>query len=489
VISSNSFLPIRATGTGSSNSPISRWLIGGNERCAAARAVRRTAAKRWLVFFVICIAGCGAQGPETARLVLISPHRDEIREECALAFQDWLRERGAGPVEVVWQDIGGGTSQISRYVNARFEANPDGIGIDIVFGGGTDIFLRFAKQGLLERYDPPAELLNRIPPKLNGVEMYEPEHRWFGPVVSSFGILYNRKVLERIQQPEPRRWADLGEPGLQSWVSAGDPRLTGSVHMVYEIILQGHGWDEGFRLLMRLGANTHSFIRDSGTLTRTVINGETAAAGNLDANALSAVGRDPEMMGFALPIGETIINPDAIAILKGAPNLEMAKAFVEFTLSDAGQKVFLLRPGQPGGPRRYALCRLSVVEDLYRQYPPEVRSVGAANPFAVTSTISYNSKQGNDRWDALNDVFGAVVVDAQPELAAAWQAVVKLPPSPERQQLEDELFRPPVNEAQLMEHQRQITQGSPRMRAETVNRWGEETRKRYRDIKKRAEGG
>ena len=44
---------------------------------------------------------------------------------------------------------------------------------------------------------------------------------------------------------------------------------------------------------MRLGANTHGFIRDSGTLTRTVANGEVAAAGNLDSNALSAVARDP----------------------------------------------------------------------------------------------------------------------------------------------------------------------------------------------------
>src|SRR5262249_20701724 len=152
-----------------------------------------------------------------------------------------------------------------------------------------------------------------------GVPLYDRHGRWYGPMLSSFGILCNRAVLERIGQSVPRTWADLGEPGLQGWVSAGDPRLTGSVHMVYEIILQGKGWDPGFRLLLRLGANTHSFLRDSGTLTRTVVTGEVAAAGNLDANALPVVSRAPGVMAYHLPPGETIINPDAIAVFRGAP--------------------------------------------------------------------------------------------------------------------------------------------------------------------------
>src|SRR5947209_827417 len=127
-------------GTANSSLRTSRWRIGGSKRWGALPAALRATAKSTIWFCLLCVMGCVARGPDAARLVLISPHRDEIREECALAFQDWLRERGDDPVEIVWQDIGGGTSQISRYVNARFETNPDGIGIDIVFGGGTDIF-------------------------------------------------------------------------------------------------------------------------------------------------------------------------------------------------------------------------------------------------------------------------------------------------------------------------------------------------------------
>jgi hypothetical protein len=263
--------------------------------------------------------------------------------------------------------------------------------------------------------------------------------------------------------------------------------MTGSVHMVCEIILQGLGWDDGFRLLLRTGANTHAFIRDSGTLTRTVTNGEVAAAGNIDSNALPAVARNPALIGYHLPEGETIINPDAIAVLHGAPRKELAEAFVEFTLSDAGQLVFMLLPGQPGGPRRFPLCRLSVVEELYDRYPPGVRSVGTANPFRVQNTIAYDSKLGGARWNALNDLYGAVIVDARPDLSAAWQALLRSRlPDEERRRLEEELFRPPVPQEEVLAHARRIAGGSPRERTVVVNRWGDEARERYRRIRDRS---
>ena len=56
--------------------------------------------------------------------------------------------------------------------------------------------------------------------------------------------------------------------------------------MVLEIILQGQGWEKGASLLLRLGANTHAFTRDSGTLTRKVVLGEVAAAGSIDVLSL-----------------------------------------------------------------------------------------------------------------------------------------------------------------------------------------------------------
>jgi ABC-type Fe3+ transport system substrate-binding protein len=413
--------------------------------------------------------------------------------DSAAALLDAVRRFRAAPpaVNVVWQDVGGGSSQIEKYIRAQFGVSPDGINVDLLFGGGSDVHGRLAHDGMLAPCPVPRGLLEgRIPKELNGVPLYDPQGRWYGPILSSFGILVNKRVCERRGVAVPETWADLGRPDLFRWVGAGDPRMTGSLHLVYEIILQEEGWDAGSGLLLRLGANTHSFIRDSGTLTRLVTRGEVAAAGNVDANAFGAVARDPEGMTYRLPPGGTVINPDPVAVLRGAPHPGLARAFVEYTLSDAGQRLFMLRPGLPGGPRRYPVGRLAVVEAIYKEIPPADRAVGDVDPFAFArrkDRFRYSPEVGGRRWDALNDLFGAVVVDAHPDLSAAWGAVLRLPAdSTQRQALEGRLFAPPCPEAELDEQGARVRAGDTRGRALTVNRWGEAARERYRAVRREA---
>jgi ABC-type Fe3+ transport system substrate-binding protein len=447
-----------------------------------------------ILHFSVCISLTGCGNADTGdRLVILSPHRDEIRREVARAFAAWHADRhpDAAPVVVIWQDVGGGTAQIAKFIESQYGVSPDGIGVDLLFGGGTDLYLRFAPRGYLARIDLPRELFadGRIPPQLNGIPLYDPGGRWYGAMLSSFGILSNRRVLERIGQPVPRRWEDLGEPALYRWVGAGDPRMTGSVHLVCEIILQRDGFDRGLRLLLRIVANARGIIRDSGTLTRIVSEGEVAAAGNIDVNALSAVGRDPDGMTFVLPASATVISPDSVAVLKGAPKPALAREFIEYLLSDAGQELFLLNPGLPGGPLQDPLCRLSVVPALYRRFPPPKRSVGAADPFTLGGAFDYKASVGQARWDALNDLLGAIALDAQAELSDAWHTVIDAPLSAERRrQLEGELFRPPCTEVELADYGKRIAVESPRYRAETVNRWGENARRHYREVAKEARG-
>jgi ABC-type Fe3+ transport system substrate-binding protein len=465
-------------------------IAGSTKQNAKSR--RRLRLRILLLAFCISTSAISCSpAPSGQRLIILSPHRDEVREEVARGFADWHHSRNpdAPPIQVVWQDVGGGTSQIAKFVDSQFAVDSSGIGVDLVFGGGTDLYLRFAAKGYLESVKLPLALFarGRIPPKLNGVPLYDSGGRWYGVVLSSFGILSNRRVLDRIGQPVPRNWDDLGQPGLSSWVGAGDPRVAGSVHMVCEIILQREGWDRGTRLLLRLSANARGFTRDSGALTRIVTEGEVAAAGNIDANALSAVGRDPDGMTYALPRGATVLSPDSVAVLKGAPSPEVARAFIEYLLSDDGQRLFLLKPGLPGGPKHYPLCRLSVVPALYQEFPPEQRSVGDADPFTLGGAFDYKAALGQARWDALNDLLGAIAVDSHAELSDAWQTLLaaQLPDNRQRE-LEEELFRPFCTEAEIAEYSRRSAAESPRVRAETVNAWGEEARRRYRKVAQEA---
>ena len=73
----------------------------------------------------------------------------------------------------------------------------------------------------------------------------------------------------------------------------------------------------------------------------------------------------PEVIGFVLPRDLTVVNGDAIAILKGAPDRKLAEAFVAFVEGEAGQRLFMLNRGEPGGPVNHDLAKFSVIPRLY----------------------------------------------------------------------------------------------------------------------------
>ena len=89
------------------------------------------------------------------KLVIVSPHWEGLRYEFARAFSEWHQEKFGTPVEVDWRDLGGSSENV-RFVISEFKQSPDGIGVDLFFGGGTDPFFEFVKHGLLQAYRPAA---------------------------------------------------------------------------------------------------------------------------------------------------------------------------------------------------------------------------------------------------------------------------------------------------------------------------------------------
>ena len=305
----------------------------------------------------------GIMCPAAEKLVIISPHWEGVKIETARAFKEWYNARSGTDIDIEWMDQGG-TSDDVRFVESLFKKTPNGIGIDIFFGGGMDPFLKLKEKGLLQRYKVPDAILNAIPPKCLGIPNYDTDHYWYGVVLSGFGILVNKRALAYLSLPIPRTWEDLANPAYFSWVGAADPRHSGTMHMMFEIILQAYGWEKGWKTIFALAGNTKNFSASASQVSRDTAIGEVAVSLCVDSYGLTQVelsGR--ENMEFILPEGVTIINPDAIAILKGTANYPAACRFIDFLLSDEGQLLWMLRKGAPGGPKEYPLTRLSIRPD------------------------------------------------------------------------------------------------------------------------------
>jgi len=277
-------------------------------------------------------------------------------------------------------------------------------------------------------YQPPKEILSGIPQSLNGIEVYDAGHAWYGAALSSFGILQNRLVQQRMKLPFVTRWEQLARPELYGWVGIGDPRNSGTMINMFEAFLQACGWDRGWQLLAEIAGNARKFDRISSTTAKDVTLGETAYAFAIDFYAFTQIavaGRSN--MTFALPQDFTAISPDGIAILKGAPNRVVAQRFIDFVLSEEGQKLWFLQRGHPEGPQKYSIERMSVRPDFYKRFR-DVSNI-EFSPFELKQNFIYNAKLSRERREVVAALAGALLVDTLPELQRAWSSMIRRGPS------------------------------------------------------------
>ncbi len=431
---------------------------------------------RWIpaLVLLLALAGCsGDQARESGRkLSIISPHTTDIRDNLVPMFKQWYKQRTGQSIEVEWINQGG-TSDDLRFIRSEFARTPNGIGIDLFWGGGLSPYLTLKKENLLQKSDINPALLRTIPPTLGGIPLYDPDHTWFGSCLSSFGILTNRMVMDYSKLPPVTTWEDLIQPVYFGWIGAADPRHSGSNHVAFDIILQGYGWEKGWRTLTLLSANMKRFNISSKDVIKDLVSGDVACSLAVDYYAwqeMEELGADK--LGFVLPPRISMVNPDCFGTLKGAPHAEDARLFMEFVLSDACQKAWMLKAGTPGGPPVSTLSRLAIQPGVY----PEVKGQTfiTINPFKMDNFIDYDVEMSEKLWDVTNDLMGCLLVDSHDTLVASWKSIIDHHGG---QAAIDRLCAMPITQDEALELAGKWD--NEKVRNETINNWLRFARDKY----------
>lgn len=358
-----------------------------------------------------------------------------------------------------------------EHARRAFLESDVGIGVDLFFGGGPYDFQQQARAGVLvatakdgsgglraiRKAHPDWFSDQGIPEALSGETFRDQDDRWAGTCLSSFGIVFNRDVLKRLGiGKEPEHWRDLADPRLMGQVALSDPSKSGSVTKAFEMVIQQQmreqftrlqasqgegrfkksaeeieseavraGWREGMRLIQRIAANARYFTDSSTKIPLEVLRGDAAAGMCIDYYGRAAEEQVREesgrsRVGFVAPVGGTAVSVDPVGLLRGAPDPELATAFMEFVLSERGQMLWGYRAGEPGGPATVALRRLPVRRDLYT---PERRlrmSDGDELPFEKARAFQYEAGWTGPVFNAIRFLIRIMCVDTHDELRDAW---------------------------------------------------------------------
>ena len=239
--------------------------------------------------------------------------------------------------------------------------------------------------------------------------------------------MYNEQLREMLQLPKASAWQDLGDLALLGRIGAADPRESGSAHMVYEIILQTLGWEEGFSLLTKIGANVRGFSAGANAIPTDVVAGQAIYGLAIDFYAygqIAVVGADK--IKYVVPADGAVVTADPIAILKGAPNLPVARKFLEFVLSEDAQKLWMLRDTDPEGPEwKGGLNRASVLPALYDKLgercivPKPIRHERALRFYTT-------QKKAANGGILSTELFGVLIIDSHKDLVNTWKAIRKV---------------------------------------------------------------
>ncbi|MBP7461218.1 MAG: ABC transporter substrate-binding protein [Candidatus Delongbacteria bacterium] len=370
------------------------------------------------------IVSCGGKngtdqnGP---RLSIISPHSKDVIDNFDRAFKQYYKQRTGQEITMEW--IGqGGTSDDLKFIRSEFSNKPDGIGIDMFWGGGLAPHLDLKEQGLLQPLSIDTAILNGIPAELSGIPMYDPEFYWYGGCLSAFGIIYNKMVLQQLAMSEPADWSDLAKKEYFDWLSMPDVRHSGSIEMMFQMILQAYGWDQGWEILTLICANSKRFTLSSIDVIKDITTGDAACALSVDYYAwkqIETLGKDK--IGYSLPTVHAVVNPDCISILKGLPHPDESRIFLEFMLSEQGQALFYLPHDHPQGPPISSLYRLPILPKAYRDF--QAQSLIPINPFDNYQMVRYDAVRSQMLWDIFKDLCGVLFIDNYNDLHRCWSKI------------------------------------------------------------------
>lgn len=396
-----------------------------------------------------------------------------VKSDFTSAFQrHWqhdLKHRWSSEVGAAFMDARTPATDLAR--SAFLDSNVS-IGVDVMFGGNPFDFQTYANAGLLVSSDggtgaglkrirarhPDWFGENAIPDAVSNERYVARDMTWSGTCLSSFGIVFNRDVLKRLGVgKEPAQWTDLADPRLFGQVALADPSKSASVAKAFEMIIQQQmhqaiaelkkkadpikraeeiesqgvkeGWNRGLALIQKISANARFFTDAAPKIALEVASGDAAAGMCIDFYGRSAQDESrradgTSRVGFIAPEGGTAVSADPIGMFRGAPEPELAEAFIEFVLSPEGQKLWNYRAGAPGGPESVPLRRLPIRKDLYAEANRAFMTDGDERPFEKAEAFVYRPDWTGSMFNSLRFIVRVMCVDSHTELRDTWRTMI-----------------------------------------------------------------
>jgi len=283
-----------------------------------------------LAMALLLVPNFAAKAQAADKLGWVGPVYKELSASLTKGFKAYYKKTYGKDVDITFVRPGGWPVCVDKV--RIWGGKPDA---DIFLGAGAPAHEVLKKDGLLIPYRP--KNWDKVPAEWHGMKVKDKDDYWtcFAPWIVT--NLYNEKVLKKLRLPPPKTWNDLLNPIYRGNIVHTLPYASGTMHEAIEILIQGFGEKEAWRYLRLLAAQLARFSTGSTDTTNLVKRGEVPiGVAQPQMNAMAAR-KDGYPVRDLLP-EKTILVPEAVALLKGAPNEKIGKIFLDWLFSKDGQK-------------------------------------------------------------------------------------------------------------------------------------------------------
>jgi iron(III) transport system substrate-binding protein len=217
--------------------------------------------------------------------------------------------------------VSGGTGVLMKRIQAEAQ-NPQS---DIIWGAGFSTLAIY--KDYFEPYASPQAA--QIP-----ADMRDPENRWAASNVHVMVVMSNARRLKDL--PVPKNWADLFDPKYKGLVAMGDPAKSGSTYFQVYGLYKMFG-AEGLEKLARNAV----VLASSGQVYKGVGTGEYPLSITMEYSAYEYVAGGQKEIALTYPAEGTFLQPEGMALVKGARNGATAKTLYDALLSKEVQEAVL----------------------------------------------------------------------------------------------------------------------------------------------------
>lgn len=252
-----------------------------------------------------------AKSPEelSGTVVVYCPHEEEPMNAGIALFEK------AYP-NVTVEAVAAGTGELL----ARIEAEAENPNADVMWGGGADSLAAYNEY--FESYKTDAD-------SAIAAEYKDAKGMWSGESPLPMVFCYNTDLVSKEEMPTS--WEGLLDEKWAGKIAYANPAKSGSSYTQLCTMIQlfggeeGGGWDYVSKLIKNV------VLQDSSSACYKLVNdGEYPIGITLEKSANNYKIAEGSKLDYVYPEEGTSAVPDGIALVKGAPNRELAITFINF---------------------------------------------------------------------------------------------------------------------------------------------------------------